>query len=265
MNNKGQIPWNKDLKGTHFSPRTEFKKGIIPWNKGKKGVPSPRKDKPLPKLKGNTNGFKKGQIPWNKGLKSIHLSRKTEFKKGNVPPFKGKCLPEHVKLIKEAGYRKYVEKHGGPWKDKANDSRFRDILFKAWHSSKKTDTSIELKVKEYLSELGIKYVHPYYLKPNLVAGRQMFILDFYVPSSNLIIECDGDYWHSLPKVIERDKVKINYLTERGFRVLSLSESLINQRIDCLSKLRGALAQIGSTIAGADLTIEVVGMQAVAFS
>jgi len=233
MNNKGQIPWNKGSKGTHFSLRTEFKKGLIPWNKGKKGVQvSWNKGKPCPRMIGNIYGFKKGLIPWNKGLKGIHLSRKTEFKKGNTPPFKGKSIPEHIKLAKEAGYRRYVEKHGGPWKGKADDPKFREILFKAWQNNQKTDTSIELKVKEYLRELGIKYVHPYYLKPK-------FILDFYVPSLNLIIECDGDYWHSLPKVVKRDKAKNNYLTKRGFRLLRLPESLINQRVECLGELRKA--------------------------
>lgn len=33
---KGQIPWNKNLKGIHLSPKSEFKKGSIPWIKGKK-------------------------------------------------------------------------------------------------------------------------------------------------------------------------------------------------------------------------------------
>ncbi len=31
---KRQKPWNKDLKGIHLSPESEFKKGMIPWNKG---------------------------------------------------------------------------------------------------------------------------------------------------------------------------------------------------------------------------------------
>lgn len=30
-----------------------------------------------------TNSFEKGHTPWNKGLKGIHLSKNTEFKKGN--------------------------------------------------------------------------------------------------------------------------------------------------------------------------------------
>jgi len=32
--------------------------------------------------KPNKTCFKKGDVPWNKGLKGIHLSPKTEFKKG---------------------------------------------------------------------------------------------------------------------------------------------------------------------------------------
>lgn len=29
--------WNKDLKGIHLSPKSEFKKGFTPWNKGLAG------------------------------------------------------------------------------------------------------------------------------------------------------------------------------------------------------------------------------------
>ena len=33
----------------------------------------------------NKTSFKKGRTPWNKNKKGIHLSRKSEFKKGNIP------------------------------------------------------------------------------------------------------------------------------------------------------------------------------------
>ncbi len=35
---KGQKVWNKNKKGIHLSPKSEFKKGMIPWNKGTIGL-----------------------------------------------------------------------------------------------------------------------------------------------------------------------------------------------------------------------------------
>ena len=34
---KGHIPWNKNLKGIHLSPNSEFKKGMKSWNFGFRG------------------------------------------------------------------------------------------------------------------------------------------------------------------------------------------------------------------------------------
>lgn len=68
MNNKGQIPWNKGLKGVQ--------KG---WNKGLKGW-----------TKGTKAGFQKGHgLLYNPAiLKGKHNSIKTEFKKGHPKPLR---------------------------------------------------------------------------------------------------------------------------------------------------------------------------------
>ena len=64
---KGNIPWNKKLKGYTTTKKGKKFPHIIPWNKGKKGV------MPIPWNKGKHiylgGGFKKGHIPWIKGKK----------------------------------------------------------------------------------------------------------------------------------------------------------------------------------------------------
>lgn len=70
----GQAPWNKDMKGIHLNPATEFKKGH-----------------PAPKT-----AFKKGQPSWNKDKKIQTNTGKTHFKKGNAGYWKGKNRPKET-------------------------------------------------------------------------------------------------------------------------------------------------------------------------
>jgi len=94
---------------------TCFRTGHISWNKG-----LTKKDKRVRRYcfnsgnftrdqqLGNVNGFKKGFIPWNKGLKGIHLSLKTEFKKGRASPRKGKGLTPLERLFRNSEeYKKW--------------------------------------------------------------------------------------------------------------------------------------------------------------
>jgi 5-methylcytosine-specific restriction endonuclease McrA len=53
-------PWNKNKKGIHLSPKTEFKKGHIPWHKGRKGVYTQEQLKRMSEAS-------KGKPAWNKG------------------------------------------------------------------------------------------------------------------------------------------------------------------------------------------------------
>lgn len=50
-----------------------------------------------------------------------------------------------------------------------------------------------------------------------------FIADFYFPDKNIIVEFDGVYWHSLPKIIEKDKRKEKYYLENGYKLLRIKE------------------------------------------
>lgn len=48
-------------------------------------------------------------------------------------------------------------------------------------------------------------------------------LDIFIPSLNLGIEYDGDYWHSLPDMIERDKKKDLACKEKGISLIRIKE------------------------------------------
>lgn len=90
MAKKGHIPWNRGKKGIHLSPKSEFKKGFTPWNKGVKGLQIAWNKGTRGVIKPNSGSFQKDSMPWNKNKKGIHLSRKSEFKKGQIPAnFKG--------------------------------------------------------------------------------------------------------------------------------------------------------------------------------
>jgi len=84
----------------------------------------------------------------------------------------------------------------------------------------KEPTSIERTLYNYLLLKGILFE-----KQKLINGK--FIVDAYIPSLNLVIEADGNYWHSLDRVKNKDKAENAYLTKCGFNLIRLSETEIN--------------------------------------
>ena len=46
-------------------------------------------------------------------------------------------------------------------------------------------------------------------------------VDVFVPMLNLVLECDGTWWHSLPNVVEVDYIKNRWLSDNGFRLIRI--------------------------------------------
>ena len=66
-------------------------------------------------------------------------------------------------------------------------------------------------------------------------------LDIYIPSLKLAIEYDGDYWHSLPAMKQRDFVKDNICLTKGIKLIRIKESDWKSNKDKIKEeLRGAL-------------------------
>jgi very-short-patch-repair endonuclease/transposase-like protein len=85
-------------------------------------------------------------------------------------------------------------------------------------------TSIEIKMADELTQRHIEYIEQYNL------GNK-FALDFFLPKYGIVIECDGDYWHRLPKSIARDKAKNAYIKACGFSLYRFWESEINTDVE----------------------------------
>lgn len=79
-------------------------------------------------------------------------------------------------------------------------------------------SSIELVIEEELEKLGMIY------EIQKRIGR--YLVDFYLPHLSLVIECDGDYWHSRPGVAEKDKRKDKWLRKNGYSIIRLTETEI---------------------------------------
>lgn len=91
----------------------------------------------------NGFGFKKGHIPWNRGLKGIHLSLKSEFKKGTKLPYesyrRGENHPSWKGGVSFKYRESYLEEIAGRHRPKLCDvcKRKRKIIFDHDHKTNK--------------------------------------------------------------------------------------------------------------------------------
>jgi len=68
-----------------------------------------------------------------------------------------------------------------------------------------------------------------------------YTVDFAVPQNRIVIECDGEYWHSQPLCIKRDRRKDKFLSKHNWQVLRFPEKLINTDLEsCIEKVRQSI-------------------------
>lgn len=83
---------------------------------------------------------------------------------------------------------------------------------------------LELKGNQILNELGIKY-------ENQVLMFKKFIVDVLIEKSKLIIQWDGEYWHTKPKRKKLDESQDLYLSKCGYKVLRITDKQIKENIN----------------------------------
>lgn len=100
-------------------------------------------------------------------------------------------------------------------------------------SKKRGATDIELIFMDGLQRRGIEFIYQF-----PVGGK--FLCDFYLPAYNVIVECDGTYWHSKPSAQKRDRSKDAYLRKCGYIVMRFDEKEIKRNLKrCIDKALSA--------------------------
>lgn len=116
-------------------------------------------------------------------------------------------------------------KHREKTKEKQREKRI-EYLSK-YHIFK--DTSIELKIQEELKNRQIIFEKQKSL-------LKKYIVDIFI-EPNIVIECDGDYWHNRPGAQERDKMRDKNLHNAGYQVYRFWEHEINTSAKiCVNKI-----------------------------
>jgi very-short-patch-repair endonuclease len=75
------------------------------------------------------------------------------------------------------------------------------------------------------------------LRAKQLKGRQFYrqriignyIVDFYCPKSNLIIELDGGQ-HYMDSGVSKDRMRDNYMREQGYKILRFSDREIFENL-----------------------------------
>lgn len=213
---------------------------------------NPMKNPEIAKKTADANRGRKVSSETRKKISEIqkgkHHSPKTEFKKGQ----KHKPMSEETKeKIRQAVIKQHLEgrarilkkgeyKPTEETKRKIKIARAKQVItqkhkdnIKAAHLSggnkKFKNTGIELKIENELKIRCIKY-------EKQVPLCRIAVVDFYLPDYNIVIECDGCFWHGCQihyptrkqEVRGKDQYKTDVLLKNGFAVYRFWEHDINQ-------------------------------------
>lgn len=200
-----------------------------------------------------------GKIPWNKGLKrpeitgirnpffgKVHseesLRKMSLGKKGVKNPH---TLEQNRKIGESQKGRKFSEEHKLKIKNAHTGKKHPEIqnqnhrIWMITHPNKKyKETGIELKIEEELQKRGVLY-------NKQVPLCKVAIVDFYLPESKTVIQCDGCYYHNCqlhrPQynvgVRDKDMKQDILLKASGFKVFRFWEHEINESAEeCVNRM-----------------------------
>lgn len=186
---------------------------LVPWNKGIKYTEEQ-------KNKINMEGLKLGR-GWSKGIPNVRQSIK--WKAEGNPNFKGAVN----KIRKEKGTLScpgerngmYGKNHTNESKEKMREAKLKNYLDGIYKYISKGECIFAENLKDAFPDLVWQFKIKYHNRA----------YDFFIPSLNLIVEYDGDYWHREDKYLDKDFADSEFAKNQGYNIYRYWESTIKEK------------------------------------
>jgi very-short-patch-repair endonuclease len=211
-NRPGHTPWNKGLQMSEEFKQTKMNlEGLAKgwgWNKG---VPNDRQ-------KSKWTG--EGNPNWNGGI-----SRKRQRTGSLSHPGKTNGM--------------WNKKHTAEVKEICRQAKIKNMKDGVYASSvSRGENKLLEKLREKFGEVIHQFTVPNYHR----------VYDMYIPSLNLIVEYDGDYWHREEKYLPKDSRDTAKAIKRGFKIFRYWESTVKEKgfdniVEDIVKLEGKYCRI----------------------
>ena len=227
----GNIELGKILKRTTLAISTRLDMMNLhrpkEWNSERMRKNNPMKNKEVVERRLKT--LKEKYLDWgdfNIGRKSPHLTKR------NLENNPMKNKESKQKMISKKRNKNYVEQYGEIVAKKKVE-KHRKIMKNLWAKEEFRDNQRKLILKSLCKKpnkpetIMINIIKENNLPFNYVGDGQVIIggfnPDFLSKNPKWIIELNGDYWHSLPDIIKKDKRKYKTYKKLGYKTLIIWE------------------------------------------
>lgn len=188
-----------------FDSRSEFSASTVSRRLGGSWVSACHSASLDPPISEKKNPVKGG---WNKGQRKFKIAKDELLYLYETEGLSASAIAVRLSTSKNSVLRALRE-HG--------------IAVKRLHYSMPKATSIEELMYGELERRNVPFA-----RQQVIDG--LYLVDAVIMGPRIVVECDGDYWHSLPGAPERDQRRQRYLQSRGYIVLRFSEAVLRADI-----------------------------------
>jgi len=208
--------------------------------------PCPVCGKPCKTFLGRNKGYAKHCSSKCSSLDK-QVQKKTE--KTNLSKY-GKKNPAQSETVKSKMKKTTLERYGSEnyFSSKEGKKKIKEVLFNRYkvENPQQCDIIKEKTKKTLLDKYGVSCgfltakkitrskgeIEVFEFVKTLIPDAtnsdreaiQPFELDIYIPSLKIGIEYDGDYWHSLPNMVKRDRFKDMLCKNKHIKLIRIKES-----------------------------------------